>query len=278
VRSNQEIAAFISTARKYVGYTSELLGRNIFGERVGYQSQPWAGAFIDVCAREAGLLHLPSFTYTPAALAAAVRSGNISRTPQPGDIAIFAFSSNTASAFSAPHAGVVTDVRNFKRTGEFLTIEGNTEGPGPHQKKDGVYPRIRTSNEVIVFVRAQQPNRPARQLLMKILQKLTGTGRAQDRVELQTINEAASAPIQVRLQKVTAARTRNQDIERVQLALSLVTDLKNCTRGSWDAQTAAACANFQRTIGRVGSDASGTPDLSTLQRLSKETGLFTVTE
>lgn len=267
------IAAFIATARKYNGYTSELLGRNMFGARVGYDSSPWAGAFIDVVARESGL-HLPSFTYVPAGLAAAVRTGNISRTPQPGDIAIFAFSSNTASAFTAPHAGIVTDVRNFKRTGEFLTIEGNTTGTGAYQNKDGVHQKIRRVNDVVVFCRPIQLS--GEHLLTKLLKKLTGA--APDRVELQTINEAASSHKEIRLPKLLAARTKNTDIERVQLALSLVTDIRGAERGKWDGATASAFANFQRSIGRVGSDASGAPDLATLQRLSKDTGLFTVSE
>lgn len=247
----------------------------MFGERVGYQSQPWAGAFIDVVARESGL-RLPSFTYVPAGLAACVRTGNISRTPRPGDIAVFAFSSNTASAFSSPHAGIVTDVRNFKRTGEFLTIEGNSTGTGVHQNKDGVHQRIRTLNEVVVFCRPINRDDVGERLLTKLLKKLTGA--APDRVEIQTINEAASSPTEIRLPKLLTARTKNADIERVQLALSLVTDIRGAERGRWDQATANAFANFQRTIGRVGSDAAGAPDLATLQRLSKETGLFTVSE
>jgi hypothetical protein len=265
-----EIAAFIQAARKYNGYTSELLGRNMFGQRVGYDSQPWAGAFIDVCAREADL-RLPSFTYVPAGMAACIRSGNISRTPRPGDIAVFAFSSDPASAFSSPHAGIVTDVRNFKRTGEFLTIEGDIQGSGQHQTKNGVHQRIRTANEVVLFCRPGGPH-----LLTKLVRKLTGA--APDRIELSTINEAARVPKEIRLPKLLAARTRNTDIERVQLALSLVTDIRGAERGKWDQATASAFANFQRTIGRVGSDSSGIPDLPSLQRLSKETGLFTVAE
>ena len=271
----EQIAAFIATARKYNGYTSELLGRNMFGQRVGYDSQPWAGAFVDVVAREAGL-DLPSFTYAPAGLAACIRSGNITRTPKPGDIAVFAFSSNSASAFGSPHCGVVTDTRNFKRTGEFLTIEGDTIGTGVHQNKNGVHQRIRTSNEVLAFCRPVSSRIDGPHLLMKLVQKLTGAGP--DRVELQTINEAASLPTEIRLPKLVTARTRNSDIERVQLALSLVTDLKGADRGKWDGATASAFANFQRSIGRVGSDASGMPDLPTLQRLSKVTGLFKIAE
>jgi hypothetical protein len=275
VSRKETVAAFITTARKYNGYTSEVLGRNIFGQRVGYDSQPWAGAFIDVVAREAGL-NIPSFTYVPAGLAEFVRTGNISRTPRPGDIAIYAFSSNPASAFSSPHCGIVADTRNFKRTGEFLAIEGDITGTGVYQNKNGVHQKIRTSHEVVVFCRPVPSMINGPHLLMKLVRKLTGG--APDRIELATINEAASAPKEIRLPKLLAARTRNTDIERVQLALSLVTDLQEVERGKWDQATSSAFANFQRTIGRVGSDATGTPDLSSLQRLAKETGLFNIVE
>jgi hypothetical protein len=50
-----KLELFLATARKYIGYQSELLGRNAFGAKVGYDSGPWSGAFIDVVAREAGL-------------------------------------------------------------------------------------------------------------------------------------------------------------------------------------------------------------------------------
>ena len=53
-------ARLVETASAYLNYQAGPMMRTVFGETVGYNNQPWAGAFIDVVAREAGL-HLPSF-------------------------------------------------------------------------------------------------------------------------------------------------------------------------------------------------------------------------
>lgn len=277
--AKEQIKKFLETANKYVGYQSEPLGRNIFGERVGYQSVPWSGAFIDVVARESGL-HLPSFTYTPAALAEFVREGKISRVPEPGDIAIFNFSSSsgqTASAFSIPHAAIVTDTRYVKTTGVFMTIEGNTTGVGQYKQFDGVHVRSRHLTDVILFCRPVDKSSAAArvpQLFIKLFRKLTGSGP--DLIELREIQEAARIQETVSL-KMLRANTRNKQIATVQLALSLVTDIKNVEQGRWDAGTAAAFCRFRRNIGVVGSAADAqAPDLSTLKRLGSETGLFQV--
>jgi hypothetical protein len=271
------IKKFISTANKYLGYQSELLGRNIFGERVGYISAPWAGAFIDVVARESGL-QLPSFTYTPAALAEFIRQGNVSRVPQAGDIAIFNFASSTASAFSSPHVGIVTDTRHVNTTGIFLTVEGNVIGTGPYKQFDGVHTKSRHLTDVILFLRPAEFRSKATgtfvQLLIKIGKKLTGA--APDLIELEQIQEAARTKETVGL-RALRTNTRNKQIELVQLALSQVTDIKEVERGKWDGPTAAAFSRFRRNIGVVGAAANATdPDLPTLKRLAAETGLFQV--
>jgi hypothetical protein len=277
----EQIKKFIETANKYVGYQSENLGRNIFGERVGYLTAPWAGAFIDVVARESGL-HLPSFTYTPAALAEFIRQGKISRTPQPGDIAIFNFASNSgpaASAFSSPHCAIVTDTRYVNTTGVFMTIEGNVAGTGQYKQFDGVHPKSRHLTDVVLFCRPVAKSSAAARiphLLIKLVKKLTGSGP--DKLELQEIQEAARIQETVSL-RALRANTRNKQIATVQLALSQVTDIKDVERGKWDGQTAAAFARFRRNIGIVGSAASASdPDLPTLKRLASDTGLFQVTE
>jgi len=279
MKTNVEI--FLATARKYLGYSAGALGRTGFGERVGYDSTVWSGSFVDVVARESGL-HLPSFVYTPAALAEYIRRGQISRVPKPGDIAIFNFSSNTghaASAFSAPHCGIVTDVRELRTNGRFLTIEGNITGPGSYQDKDGVHQQIRYMTDVLVFCRPEEFDssaiRRVIQLLMKVWKKLAG--QAPGKLELKEIQGAAASNEEVRL-KMLRTGTRNKHIELIQLALSQVTDLRSCDRGRWDQATQAAYANFQRTVGFVGSDASGLPDVNSLKRLSTETGLFHVEE
>jgi hypothetical protein len=278
-----KLELFLATARKYIGYHSELLGRNAFGSRVGYDSGPWSGAFIDVVAREAGL-NLPSFTYTPTGLAESIKAGNISRRPRPGDIAIFNFSSTgiqgaAASAFNMPAAGIVSDVRELRTNGRFLTIEGNATGSTSYQDKDGVHQRIRHLTDVVIFCRPEEFESSPMARILKLLTKVGKKLRGQlpDRLDIKGLEELTSQPETVRLRSFKPG-TRNRSIEVVQLALSQVTDLQGAERGKWDAATSSACARFQRTIGRVGPDATGVLDIPTLQRLSQATGLFVVDE
>jgi hypothetical protein len=113
------------------------------------------------------------------------------------------------------------------------------------------------------------------QLLTNLGKKLTGA--APGKLELEAIQEAADSKVELRTKNLKPG-TRNRSIELLQLALSQVTDLQGAERGKLDAATTAAIARFQRNIGRVGPGAQGTLDLPTLQRLAKETGLFTVSE
>jgi len=264
----------IKTAQRYLGYTAEQLGKNKFGAKVGYDSQPWGGAFIDVCAREASL-KLPAFTSTSSALAEFIRSGNFTRSPEPGSIAIYNFSSNVGHAadpFGQPHCGVVTDVREFHETGRFITIEGNTTGSTVHQQKDGVYQKVRSINDVILFC---LPQRAGIQTFNERLIKLLDRGRTKfDGEDLKAIEETARVPQKLEIQKEIKTGDRNKKIEIIQLALATVTDLRGAEPGKWDAITAAACARYQRMVGYVGVDADGLPDVNTLKRLARDTGLF----
>lgn len=270
---------FMKTAQQYLGYTVDLNGRNIFGQKVGYDSEPWAGAFVDVCAREAGL-NLPSFTYTAAALAEFIRDGNFSREARPGSIAIYNFSSNVgaaASAFSSPHCGIVIDVREFQETGRFITVEGNTEGTGVYQKKDGVYQKIRSINDVVVFCHPKfdRPAAAAGKTFNERLIKLLDRGRtAYDSSDVAELEAAAKKPVKLLMNGEIKHGDRNKRVETIQLALATVTDLRGCEPGKWDPITAAACARYQRVLGFVGKDVTGLPDLKTLKRLAQQTGLF----
>lgn len=264
----------IKNALSHVGYTAEQLGKNKFGQRVGYDSQPWGGAFVDVVLRESNIKS-PSFTYTPAALAEFIRSGNFSRAPQPGSIAIYNFSSNVghaADAFGMPHCGIVTDVREFEASGKFIAVEGNTVGPTVHQNKDGVYQKMRTVNDVLVFC---EPLRADRRTFNEWLIKILDRGRTKfDGDDMKAIEEAAAGPELLTIDKEIRPGDRNKKIEVLQLALATVTDLRGATPGKWDAATTAACARYQRMIGFVGKDADGLPDTNTLKRLAKDTGIF----
>lgn len=273
---------FVLTAKKYIGYQAGLLQRNAFGERVGYDSQPWSGAFVDVVARESGL-HLPSFAYTPAGIAEAVRNGLVVRRPAPGDIAIYNFATDsaaqgaTASAFSMPHCGIVTDVRELSTNGTFQVVEGNTRSGHPRyeaQQRDGVYLRVRRLPDVMMFIRPKEFQasgffRPV-ELLLKLFKMVKAS-----QLELEEIQAAASDEKLVQLQYLQPGK-RNKQIEVVQLALSMHVDIEGAARGYWDGATRAAFARYQRNIGRVGEDATGEPDFHTLQRLAQETGLFKI--
>jgi hypothetical protein len=266
----------IKTAQKYLGYTADLGGRNIFGQKVGYDAQQWGGAFIDVCAKEAGL-NIPSFTYTPSALAEFIRAGNFSREARPGSIAIYNFSSNVgtaADAFGMPHCGIVTDVREFSSTGKFIAVEGNTEGTTAYTKKDGVHQKIRSINEVLVFCHPQpKRSRTFNERLMAWMDRGRTTFNGDD---VAAIDAAARTPLTIKLAAEIKHGDRNRKIETIQLALATVTDLRGAEPGKWDQVTAAACARYQRMVGFVGQDADGLPDVRTLKRLASQTGLFSV--
>lgn len=272
---------FVLTAKKYIGYQAGLLQRNAFGERVGYDSGPWSGAFVDVVARESGL-HLPSFAYTPAAVAEAVRNGLVVSRPAPGDIVVYNFATDSAaqgasaSAFSMPHCGIVTDVRDLSTNGTFQVVEANTRSGNPKyeaQQRDGVYLRVRRMPDAMLFVRPKEFQamsfRPV-ELLLKLFKMVKAT-----KLELEDIQAAATDEKLLNLQYLQPGK-RSKQIEIVQLALSMHVDIAGAKRGYWDEATRTAFARYQRNIGRVGEDASGMPDFHTLQRLAQETGLFKI--
>jgi hypothetical protein len=266
-------ALLVKTAQKYLGYTSDLGGKNIFGQKVGYDSQPWAGSFVEVCLREAGLKG-PSFVYTPAALADYIRSGNFSREPRPGSIALFNFSSNTGHAadqFGMMHCGVVTDIREFEASGRFITVEGNVEGTTTFSKRDGVHQRVRSINDVVIFCH------PAAAGKSNGLLKLLDRGRTKFNGEdMKDIAAIAADPKPLELKTAVRPGDRNKKIEVIQLALALVTDIRGAELGKWCPITIAACSRYQRTMGYVGKDVNGLPGAAVLNRLSKDTGLFSL--
>ena len=273
------VELFITNAQRYLGYTSETLGRNMFGQKVGYDTGRWSGAFIDVVARESQV-NIPSFVYSAAGLAECIRSGAISRAPRVGDIAIFNFSSMSGhepDPFGSPHCGIVTDVQEFTKSGRFVTVEGNTGGPGQLSTKDGVHQKIRHVTDVVIFCRPAFTNGKlrSRKTFYERLMDMFDAARTRMTVaEMEELKAAASAPSILRLNGEVRYGDRNKRIEVIQLALATVTDLRGCEPGKWDAITGAACARFQRNIGRTGSDVTGLPDIGTLNRLSKDTRIF----
>lgn len=250
--------------------------QNRFSATVGYNGLPWSGAFIDVVARECGL-ELPACVYTPNALAAFVRTRRLHTKPQEGDLVFFNFSSEmAASSFAMPHIGIVTDVRQFKSTGKFLSLEANvSNGTSNGSDRDGVYIRIRHAADVIAFARPKFDGsgpHPGK-LLTKLLKFISKEAR----LEAATIEQAAREKKTIPGNAIRPG-ARNRHIEVVQLALGVTVGLTGAARGHWDAATTNAFTNFQRRIGYVGTDANGDPNPGTLKRLGQETGLFTISE
>jgi hypothetical protein len=278
-KSKKMVAArrelFIKTASKYVGYTSGPLMTNAFGQRVGYDSQPWAGAFIDVVARECGL-SIPACTYTGNGLSEAIRSGLLVRNPQPGDLVFFNFSSESNSSFAMLHLGIVTDVKEWKSTARFLTIEGNiNNGLRYNEQKDGVFTKVRHVGDVLAFVRPAELKRfdgvrPG-QLLTNVIKLFS----KESSIESAQLAEAAAENKQLKIESLKPG-LRNRSIELVQLALSVTVGLRGAQRGTWDASTQHAYAKWQRNVGYVGAMANGIPDEATLRRLAASSKLFTI--
>lgn len=261
----------VRIAKSHIGFQAGTGNRSRFGEAVGYNSQPWAGSFVDVCAREAGL-QIPACVQTASAIAEFLRNGQVQSRPLPGDIVFFNFSS-AASAFGMPHCGIVTDVREYATTGKFLSVEGNIDNGHPRYEfdyRDGVYQRVRHQTDVLMFARVA-PQLPDK-LLTNIAKMLRGRRTL---IESQQIQDAAKEQLKVEPEMIKPTK-RNKQIEIVQLALATVVDLKDVKRGHWDFTTMNAFARYQRNIGYVGEDADGIPNIHSLQRLARDTGLFQV--
>lgn len=243
---------FLEVANSYVGYKARPGGQSGFGEMVGYNSHgtPWTGAFIDVVAREAGVL-LPACVYTPSGLAEFVHTRRFKTRPRPGDIVFF--SSETDQDFGMPSAGIVTDITNVRETDRFKCIQAQTHPGLPKSSKDrdGVYIRERWLGDTIGFGRPDFKARPGGDL-----------NNATDRLSID--------PNSVRPGR------KNQYIATVQIALWVIVDLKISEPGKFDERTREAFARYQRRIGIVGSAATGIPDAGQLGRLGRESKMFEV--
>lgn len=240
---------FIAEAASHVGYTSRPNRNNVYGERTGYNSQPWSGSFIDVVAHSTDV-DIPSLVYPTAALQVFMKTGRLHVTPKPGDIAFFAFPAT--GHFDVQHVGIVEDVTGVTFNGSFKTIEAEVTSGNPkaQDQRDSVHTRVRYLTDVVAFGR---PNFKRSRL------KVDGPGAGDARVPV------------INIARILTWKP-SRDIELLQLALAVTVDLRNARRGNWDAQTRSAFANFQRMVGYVGEDATGTPDPKSLQLLAAASG------
>ena len=253
-KTNDRRAEFVAQAESHVGYISRPGMQSQYGGMVGYTGLPWAGAFVDVVAREAGV-EVPACVYPPSGLAEFIKQRRWHFKPQPGDIAFFTFS--TVDDFGLPHVGIVVDTSEWRANGWLTTVEGQVANgfPRSQQSNDGVYKRIRWNHDIIGFGRPNFNHRHGALIRFQ-------TGKTE-----------------VSLTHCRPGAKPNGSVERVQLALSLKTGLAtNVKRGSWDKHTGAAYSRWQRMCGFVGANVTGIPDRASLERLGRETGYFSVKE
>jgi hypothetical protein len=195
--------------------------------------------------RQADERQLPHLSDTASALAVFTRKGQISVSPQPGDLVFFGFS--TAGAFGQPHIGLVTDVSRWKTDGAFRAVEGmvNSGLPRGPQEYDGVYERTRYAVDVLAYARPVYG-------------------------DTEIPEEPESGVPTVRPAQFQPGKT-NKAVIQLQTALHEVNGAVGMTRGKFDTPTRQAVAQFQRSIGYVGERANGTVDATTLRRLGIST-------
>lgn len=239
--------AFIARALGYVGYQATGNRDNVFGKKLNMNGLPWDGMFIEVTARESGLARqaLPVMTYTPVALSQFVSRERLYRKPQRGDIMFF--ETSTDGDFGMPHVAIVLQVDGSR----LRTVEGMTASGQPRRMDvdDGVHERTRHVSDAIGF------GRPAFAMT------------ARDTSDISII------PTGLSLAHVRNGST-HRNVELVQLALRMMTDVDGYVRGKFDERTRLAYAKFQRQIGYPKSSATGVVDQTSLKILGEMTRVF----
>lgn len=246
------VQAVIDEAERWLGFRPAGNMSTPFGELAGYNGQTWAGMFIDYVFFKAGVV-IPSCGYSPTGLAEFTGSRRVYKNPRPGDIAFFSFSV-TGESYGMPHVGLVVKTDRWNVDGLVQTIEGNVGSglPKADPGLTGVYSRVRSRHEVLGFGRPRF--RPA----------IFGrTGKAgTTTIDVETVRPGR----------------RNRSIGLVQAGLARTVGLGKVTVDMFDTETERAYAHWQRTLGYVGSDARGIPDLRSLRALGERTKLFVTEE
>jgi hypothetical protein len=238
----------VETASRHIGYVAQANRNSVYGNRVGLPNQTWNGAFLDVVFVEStASLSVPTFAYTPSALAYFVEHNRIFRKPKKGDIVFYAFP--TEDSLGQPHVGIVTDVSMWKVNRSFKAVEAQTDSglPRGSRDKDGVYERIRYITDVLAFAR---PKHQARSTDMKLNFSYT-SNRSSEYIA-----------------KVNSSLTNQpfDEVAEIQLALSTKVGLRDARRGVFDNHTRSAYAKWQRHMG-YGNRATGQPDAPSLDQL-----------
>jgi hypothetical protein len=252
-RAKRRAHPLIEAASAYVGYTCKPGNLSSFGTQTGTNGLSWDGSFIDVLARDSGVL-LPATVYTPAALARYIQTGRFFHVPKPGDIVFFAFPPGEDGELDAPHVGLVTDTTAWSKHRVFKTVEAqvNSGQPKGPQEHNGVYERVRHELDVIGFARP-------------LLRKRRAFTNGHETLGVPVL--AAHLTACMSPQKAAAASPEvRRSVEMIQIALSNEVGLRDADRGVFNPKTKAALAAFQRSIGQV--NPTGMPDENTLRELA----------
>lgn len=242
---------FLEVAKSHLGYKTRPSGLSDFGQLVGYNGHdiPWSGAFVDVVARDSGIF-IPACVYTPNALAEAIYFRRWRENPRPGDVVFYNFP--TLTGFGMPHVGIVMDTSRWKTDRIFIAIEGQVDSGLPRASKDknGVFPRARGKWDVLGFFRPDFKARPAKE-----------------------VENLKTGPKIIKIRNIRAEKP-SFDTKLVNKALARAFRLPDPQKDVFDQDAQNLFARWQRLIGFVGEDASGVPNLPSLARLGRETGIF----
>lgn len=251
---------YLELATSYEGYVAAAGSPDIFSSAAGTPGAHWNGIYVDVVMKRAGL-EVPAAHITPnVAMQSYLKRGRLHLTPQPGDVAFYVFPTDPSnSAFNQMHIGIVLNTDGFSRDGSFKAIEAQVDAGTPkaaNKIKNGVHVRTRYITDVIGFgrpdfsrktltdenVRAHEASGPDGKLLTKPTVRVNST--------------------------IMKPGLKHKDVAIIQAALKGLKLFTGTVTGMLDHKTQSSVANFQRSIGYVGVQVTGIPDLTTLNRLA----------
>lgn len=258
---------FVATASEYVGFTARQTA-NIFLQHAGLSGSnfQWDGSFVDYVIKQTingSSLRLPSHNNTTSALSFYIRNGWQRRAPKPGDLVFFTYPTSDvgATAYLAPHMGIVSATGTWSKHRTFRVIEAQTWSglPKASRENNGVYERTHYQTDVVAFVRIPQT----------VLKSKVRAAR----VDLATSHIVRPSHLERcgSIQKASTARPEyRKSTEIVQLALAEhpAARLNNADRYVFNGKVQAALAAFQRFIGLPEDACTGLPDVFTLEALS----------
>jgi hypothetical protein len=248
---------FIEEAEKYVGYVAPANQQDMFTQALGVQGGMWNGAFVDYIFLKTGI-QARSHLLTNVALSSSFKEGRIHVRPQVGDIVFMESSTDPETGpFNQPHIGIVTDVSHYSKHGMFQCIEAQTSAglPKGTDLRNGVYRRNRYEYDVLAFAR---PN----------------FKRTKQEAQLPVPGKLLTKPVATVNPSIIRPGLKHPQVTTIQIALATFNGLKGVPRGEFDHKTRSAYANFQRSLGYIGSAADGVPDANSLKLLGEITGMF----